>query len=229
MKTFLTLLISSVFVSAAICVSTAAAAGSRSITVNGTGIVTTVPNEASFSFGVSVTAQTAQGALTANARRMTLVIAAIEKQGIASRDIQTAQISLTPNTNDNGTKVIDFTAGNSVTVTTKAIAKSGGIVDAAVGAGANTVSGPSLTVSSQLTLERRALASAIADARARALAIAIASHVKLGAVLTVTEGSSTPITFGSAPKVSALASPSTPIEPGTVQTEEDVTVTFRIV
>ena len=228
MKTSLTLMISALFVAAATCVSTASAADGRTITVNGTGIVTTVPNEAAFNFGVSITARTAQGALTANARRMTLVIAAIEKQGIAARDIQTAEISLTPNTNDNGTKVIDFTASNSVTVTTKSIPKSGGIVDAAVGAGANTVSGPTLTISDQLSLERRALASAIADARARALAIASASHVKLGAVRTVTEESSSPITFGSAPKAASLASPSTPVQPGTVQTEEDVTVTFAI-
>lgn len=206
----------------------ASATPTRSITVNGSGIVTAVPNEASFQFGVSVTAKTAKVALTSNARRMNLVIAAIEKQGIASREIQTAEISLSPNTNDNGTKVIDFTASNSVTVTTKSISKSGGIVDAAVASGANTVSGPTLTLSDQLALERRALGSAIGDARARALAIAGAAHVKLGSVITVTETSSNPITFSPAPKAAALAAPSTPVQPGTVQTEEDVTVTFAI-
>ncbi len=228
MKTFLAFTISVLVLGACSLAADASAAGDRSITVNGTGIVTTVPNEASFTFGVSVTASTARAALTANARRMTVVIAAIKKQGIVDRDIQTAEISLTPNTNDNGTKVIDFTAANSVSVTTKAIAKSGGIVDAAVAAGANTVSGPTLTRSGVLTLERRALAAAIADARARAVAIAAASHVRLGAVQTVTEQSSAPITFSPTAKSSALAAPSTPVEPGTVQTEEDVTVTFAI-
>jgi uncharacterized protein len=205
----------------------ASAAGNRSITVNGSGTVTAVPNQAAFTFGVSVTARTAKTALATNARRMNLVIAAIEKGGIAARDIQTAQISLTPNTNENGTKVVDFTAGNSVTVTTRAIDKSGSIIDAAVGAGANTVNGPSLTLSDQLTLERRALAAAVADARARALAVAAAAHVKLGAVRTVIEQSSTPITFVPEAKAAAAA-PSTPVEPGTVQTQEEVTVSFAI-
>ncbi len=203
-----------------------AAAVNRTITVQGTGIVTTVPNEAQFSFGVSVTASNAKTALAANARRMNTLIAALEALGVPTAAIQTAQVSLSPNTNENGTKVIDFTASNSVTVTTKDVAKSGSIVDAAVNAGANLVSGPSLGPSDQLLLERRALEAAVADAHARALAIAGAAHVGLGAVLTVTEASTTPVTFSPAPKAAAIAS--TPVEPGTVQTEEDITVTYAI-
>jgi len=222
--------INSVFVVAlvgAAATAGAAAAAGRTITVNGVGIITSVPDQAQFSFGVSVTGQTANAALSANARRMNALIAAIRKKGISDRDIQTAEISLSPNTNNNGTKILDFTASNSVTVMTKAIAKAGVIVDAAVAAGANTISGPTLTPSDQLSLERRALGAAIGDARSRALAIAAAARVKLGEVLTVTEVSSSPITFSPAPKASAAAS-STPVEAGTVQTEEDVTVTFSI-
>ena len=205
----------------------ASGAATRTITVNGIGIVTSVPDQAQFSFGVSVTGQTANAALTANASRMNALIAAIKKQGIPDRDIQTAEISLSPNTNNNGTQILNFTASNSVTVITKAIAKAGAIVDAAVAAGANTISGPTLTPSDQLSLQRRALGAAIGDARARALAIAVAAHVRLGEVRTVTEVSSSPVTFSPAPKAGIAAS-STPVEAGTVQTEEDVTVTFSI-
>jgi uncharacterized protein YggE len=206
---------------------TASAAPDRTITVNGTGIVTSVPNQAQFSFGVSVTGQTANAALTENARRMNALIAAIKGQGIPDRAIQTAEISLSPNTNSDGTKILNFSASNSVTVMTTAIAKAGTIVDAAVAAGANTISGPTLTPSDQLLLERHALAAAIGDARARALAIAAAAHVKLGVVRTVTEVSSSPVTFSPSPKVNAAVA-ATPVEAGTVQTEEDITVTFAI-
>src|SRR5579871_5942418 len=102
MKTLLTSLVAALSLLACFCVQPALAAPTRSITVNGSGIVTAVPNEASFQFGVSVTAATARAALTSNASRMNRVIAAIEKQGIPSREIQTAEISLSPNTNDNG-------------------------------------------------------------------------------------------------------------------------------
>lgn len=205
----------------------ASATAGRTITVNGIGIVTTVPDQAEFSFGVSVTGQTANAALTENARRMNSLIAAIKKQGIPDRDIQTAEISLSPNTNNNGTKILNFTASNSVTVMTKAIAKAGAIVDAAVAAGANTISGPTLAPSDQLALQRRALGVAIVDARARALAIAAAAHVKLGVVLTVTEVSSSPVAYSPGLKATAGAA-STPVEAGTVKTEEDVNVTFSI-
>jgi len=203
-----------------------AASTARTITVQGTGTVTTVPDEADFGFGVTVTGRTARSALTANSARMNALIAAIKKQGIPGTDIQTSQISLSPNMNENGTKIIDFTAANSVTVKTHAIAKAGAIVDAAVAAGANLVSGPTLTISDQRALQRRALKAAIADARSRALAIAAAAHVRLGAVSTVTETSSSPIPFESVAKAGAAVG--TPVEPGTVKTEEDVTVTFSI-
>jgi uncharacterized protein YggE len=206
----------------------ALAAGGRSITVSGIGTVTTVPNEAEFTFGVSVTAPTANAALEANARRMNGVIAALKGQGVAPADIQTSEITLSPNTNQTGTQIINFTAGDSVTVTTKAIARSGSIVDAAVGAGANTVSGPSLTASDQAALSEQALKAAVANARGRAEAIAAAAHVTLGSVQSVSEVSSTPIAFAPTAKAALGGATTTPVEPGTVQTEEDVTVTYAI-
>jgi uncharacterized protein YggE len=128
--------------------------------------------------------------------------------------------------NENGTTILNFTASNSVSVKTNKIAKAGSIVDAAVGAGANLAGGPSLTRSDQLLLTRKALTAAVADARARALAIAAAAHVRLGRVLTVTEGASSPIVSSSA--YAKASAPGTPVEAGTTQTEEDVTVTFGI-
>jgi uncharacterized protein YggE len=202
-----------------------ALADQRTITVNGTGIVTSVPNQADFTFGVSTNGNTASEALSANAKQMSKVIGVLKSLGIAKRNIQTAQISLSPNTNKTGSAVINFTATNSVTARTKNIPASGKIIDGVVRAGANLVGGPSLTRSDQHALSRRALKAAIADARARASVIAAAAHVKLGRVRSVTEASGGPIT-SSADSAKAFAT--TPVEAGTVRTEADVTVTFDI-
>jgi uncharacterized protein len=226
MKCFLLILVTGALCALGATTGAATAAGGRTITVQGTGIVTSVPDEAQFSFGVSTTGPTAREALSSNAARMTKVIAALRAQGIAPADIQTAEISLSPNMNQTGTTILNFTAANTVSVTTKNIAKAGSIIDAAVAAGANLASGPSLTHSDQLLLTRRALQAAIADARARALTIAGAAHVRLGPVETVTEGTTSPIVTSS-PFAKASAA-STPVEAGTIQTEEDVTVTFGI-
>ena len=203
-------------------------AAQRSITVSGTGIVTSVPNQAAFTFGVATNGKTAQEALSANASRMNRVISALKAAGIRATNLQTAEISLNPNTNSNGTIITGYSASNSVTATTDDVAEAGPIVDAAVGAGSNLVSGPSLTPSDQTLLNRKALAAAVADARTDAETIAGAAGVRLGPLESVTEVSNPtpPIVPGGFAERAAAAA--TPVEAGTVQTEEDITATFAI-
>jgi uncharacterized protein YggE len=202
------------------------ASAARTITVHGTGIVSSVPTNAVFTFGVSTDGATAAGALAANGRQMTRVIAALKAKGIASADIQTAELSVNANRSPNGNRILNYTASNSVTALVKQLANAGPVIDAAVAAGANQLSGPSLSSADQQTLSRRALQAAIADARARAGVIARAAGVPLGRVLSVSEVTSTPIPIEGA--VSARAAAATPVEAGTVQTEADVNVTFAI-
>src|SRR5439155_11669683 len=121
-----------------------------------------------------------------------------------------------------------FVAQNTISAKAK-IADAGGLVDAAVGAGANTVDGPTLTVSDQDALYRAALKKAVEDARARAQAIAEAGGFGLGQVTTVAEQSAAtqPIMFDRAAALSTKAAP-TPVEPGTRDVTADVTVSFAI-
>ena len=201
----------------------ASAATPRTITVGGTGTVAAVPNRADFTFGVATNGPTATAALAANARLMTKVIAAIEARGVPAGQLQTAQIALSPNRNQTGNRILNYTASNSVTARVQPLAGAGSVVDAAVQAGANQVDGPSLTAADERALSRRALAAAVADARARASALAAAAHVKLGAVRSIAEQSTTtPTPFQKADAAS------TPVQAGSVEIEADVTVTFAI-
>lgn len=205
----------------------AAGAARGTITVTGTGIVTSVPNRADFSFGVSTTAATATAALATDSSQMRRVIDALKSRGIASRDIQTAEVSLSPNTNANGSRVIGYTASNSVSTTIRKLSDAGPVIDAAVKAGANQVDGPNLTSADANQLYRSALTAAIANARGKAATIASAAHLKLGTIRTVDESSSTVTPFAK-PLSSAASSSATPVQPGTIQTEADVTVTFNV-
>jgi uncharacterized protein YggE len=203
----------------------APAATPRTITVAGTGIVMSVPTQAVFTFGVSTTGKTATEAMAANAAALTKVIGALKAQGVSSAGIQTAELQLSPNTNQTGSTILNYTAMDSVTARLKTIAKAGPAIDAAVRAGANLVSGPALTSADTSLLSRQALKAAIADARTRARAAAAAAGVRLGRVRSVSEvSSSVPL------PESALAKSgvSTPVQPGTIQTEVDVAVTFDI-
>ena len=196
----------------------------KTITVTGTGKVTTVPDQASFDFTVETRADTAKAALARNAAAAAAVIAAVKGAGVPAADIQTSQVSLSPQTNQDGTQIVGYVASNSISVKTT-IAKAGGLVDAAVGAGADGVSGPTLSRSDVDALYRDALKDAVTDAKSKAVALASAGGLSLGGVQAIVEGaqSSPPVMF--AAKADAAAS--VPIEPGTQTVEATVTVTYE--
>jgi uncharacterized protein YggE len=194
------------------------------VTTTGHGSVTAVPDQAVVTAGVNTRAATAAAALSDNAQAMQKVIGALKAAG--GTDVQTQEVSLYPQTDDQG-NVTGYAAQNSVSAKAK-VADSGGLVDAAVGAGANTVDGPSLAVSDQDALYRDALKQAVADARAKAQALADAGGFAVGPVFTVSEQGSAPQpVFEAAAGAKATASP-TPVEPGTQDITADVTVSFAI-
>ena len=192
------------------------------ITVTGNGTVNTVPDRATFTFGVHTESATAAAALGANGALMTKVIDAIEKAGVAKADIQTSQISLSPVQSSDGKRITGYAADNSVTVTIRDLGSAGTVVDAAVAAGANQVYGPNLSRSDQDALYLQALKKAMADAKAKAEAIASGGGISLGSVKTVVEGGSPIVVPGIADKAT------TPISPGTEQITATVTVTYAI-
>jgi len=193
------------------------------ITVTGNGTVDSTPDQASFDFGVTTNGATAAQALSGNAARARAIIDALKKAGIPSADIQTTQVSLWPQTSSNGRIITGYQASNSVNVTA-ALGKSGALVDAAVGAGANNVDGPSLDTAQNSALYNKALDRALGDAKQKAQAIASAAGLTLGSALKVREGGqATPVVYGA-----ALAAPKAapPIEAGTQKIQASVTVTY---
>jgi len=194
----------------------------RSITVTGNGRVTVVPDVASFDFSADTRAPDAKTALARNATLAGAVVAALKSAGVADSDIQTQQVSLDPQTNQDGTQVLGYAASTTVTAQA-AIAQAGAIVDAAVGAGADGVSGPNLSRSDQDARYDDALKAAVADARQKAQTLAAAGGLTLGAVRTIVEGSSpAPLPFAAAKTADAGVA----IEPGTQEIDATVTVTY---
>jgi uncharacterized protein YggE len=195
------------------------------ITVQGLGTVEAIPDTVAFSFGVQTSAKTASAALAANGEAAQKVIAALKQAGIAAKDIQTQQVSLSQRLSEDGQTVLGYNASSSVSATLPSIAKAGAVIDAAVNAGADSVEGPSLTLSNERALERKALAAAVADAKARGEALAAAAGVTLGQIVAITEGGvSAPVPLMQ--KANATADSTVPIEPGTQQVQDSVTVTF---
>ena len=199
---------------------TTAPAG-KTITVTGNGSVTTVPDRATFGFTIETRARTASAALAQNSADATAVIAALKAAGVTTANLQTSQVSLMPQTSPDGTQIVGYAASNSVTART-ALDRAGKIVDAAVGAGANGVWGPSLDVSDQSSLYRDALHKAVDDAKLKAQSLADAAGLNLGSVQSISEGgSSSPL-----PVADKLSAAGAPIEAGTQQIQASATVTY---
>jgi uncharacterized protein YggE len=198
------------------------------ITTSGMGTVETVPDRASFSFGVETVASTAREALEANGERLRRVIGSLQDAGVAAKDIRTQQLSLQARYADDGKTVTGYAATNTVQAEIRELARAGATVDAAVEAGANQVWGPSLSRSDRDALARDALRKAVADARAKAEALADAAGVRLGGAVRIVEGTPAyepPMPY--AERAAALDA-ATPIQPGTEQIEATVTVTFSL-
>jgi uncharacterized protein YggE len=199
------------------------------ITVIGSGTAKAVPDVADWSFGVQADASTATAALAAAAKETREIVAALRDAGIAKEDLRTEQVSLYPRTSDDGLSVIGYSASSSVSATVRDLGKAGSVVDAAVGAGANQVSGPNLRVSDNRAQYRAAIDAAMDDAGARAQALAAKAGVTLGGPIAIVEsggGYPGPM-YGAYDRAAGAESP-VPIEPGVDQISATLTVTFAI-
>ena len=66
------------------------------ISVSGTGTVTTEPDTATTTFGVVTQGATAKEAMARNSQEMAKVIDALKRAGVSAKDLQTQYVSLDP-------------------------------------------------------------------------------------------------------------------------------------
>ncbi|MGE0531506.1 MAG: SIMPL domain-containing protein [Hyphomonadaceae bacterium] len=202
------------------------------LTVNADGSSEARPDMAIVNLGVTTEGQTAAAALAENARRMTALTAALRRAGVAERDIQTSNVSVYPQQvygEGQAPRITGYQANNSVTVKVRRIDNTGRVIDAAVGAGGNTVNGVSFTHAdpdAQLDVARR---DAIAEARRRAELYANALGMRVNRIVSVSEGG------GYAPpmpvaleRFQAQDAAATPISPGEIETRVSVNVMFEL-
>ena len=110
------------------------------ISIQGSGKVSAVPDIASLNFGVQTGRQkTAAGAMNMLTDNMTAVVEAIKESGVEEKDIRTQYLNLNPAYDWNEGKRVDrgFEATQSLVVKVRDLDKISAVLDAAVKAGAN--------------------------------------------------------------------------------------------
>ena len=196
-----------------------------------TGTVDAVPDLAIINTGVETRGATADAALSEASARVEAILAALDRAGVAERDIQTSRINLYPQfdyQNDREPRLTGYRAGNSVTVRFRDIEQAGEIVDALVKAGANQINGPSLTFADAKPLQDRARLNALTVGRQRAEAYANALGMRVVRLAHVSEGGGNmpppPEAMAMADQIVVTGSRSVPIRPG----EQEIAMTLSM-
>lgn len=165
------------------------------ITVTGEGSVNAAPDMATILVGVSTEGPTAGGALADNSALLAAVLAKLTEVGIEDRDIQTSGLSMVPQFTydqsgvDQTPDITGYIVNNSLSVRVRALPTLGGVLDAMVQSGANSINGVSFGLIDPKPLMDQARSLAVADARRKAELLAVAAGGTLGPVLSINETS----------------------------------------
>jgi len=204
------------------------------ISVSGEGKATGTPDIANIQLGVSKLADTVADARSQAAASMDAMVTSMKNNGIDEKDIQTQQLSISPEYDYTGTKQVlkGFRVTNIVSAKIRKIDDTSKIVDDAVTAGGNDaqVQGIGFSIDNPADLKAQARKDAMADARSRADTLAKEAGVTLGNPITISESNVVvPLPFAAgAGTTKDTVTPSTPIEPGTQDVTVDVNVTYAI-
>jgi uncharacterized protein len=207
----------------------------RTLTVNSTGTIEREPEQGIVLLAVESEAPTAQAAAAANAQRMTQLAAALRRAGIADRNVRTLSYELRPEyaREDRGReppRIVSYRAVNMVQVTVDTVARMGGIIDTAIGSGANRVANIRFQLRDPHAAHIEASTMAMRNARRQAEAMAEAAGERLGPAMSINTGGYMPppgpqMAYA---RAEMMQDASTPIEGGVLTVSASVNVVYRL-
>jgi uncharacterized protein YggE len=197
---------------------------------------TVKPDLAEIDLGVSTDKPTAAAATSENARKMEQIVAAMKKEAGAGGEVKTVGFNVgtryDPRPESDHRAVVGYTVTSTVRVRTADVKAVGRILDAAFKLDSNNVQRVAFLLKDQEPAQTEALKQAAAKARGRAAAMASALGLKVGPVVTISEGYAEPMSgeeyVEGGPAAHAMRMASTPIEAGTLEVRATVTVVFAL-
>lgn len=207
------------------------------IRVSGSSEFDVSPDLAEIRVRVETQGPDAQEAQRQNSDLSNSVFDALLKAGVRRQDIETYNYNIHRvqewNPDKRRTEDKGFRVSNSFKVTTRQLGKVGGLLDAAVQAGANNVEGISFMLSDDRKGEARteALKLAAKNAQEKARALADGLNVPLGRLVSVSESTFgvQPVPYARAETMEArMDGAPTPVEPQGVRVSAQVQVSYAI-
>ena len=196
--------------------------------VSGNSSVEMKPDLVSFTLGVHTEGAEIRRITAENNAKVTAVLDALRSRGVKAEELRTSALRL-GSADRYEKKTGGYTIDNEVGVTRNGIADAADLIAAAIEAGANEVRGPEFDVRDEKVVQDRCIEQAFADAKTKARKLAALSERKLGKVLAVTDGSSSPfeLTYRSAGVEGGVLGGLT-LEAGVHRVECGVTIAFDL-
>ena len=170
---------------------TTAAASTQSVTVVGEGVVNIEPDVATARIGVVVLRTTVREASSEANGIMQAVKAALLAQNIEEKDIQTRHFDISAERyGPEGLlpeEQVQYRVRNTAYVTIRDLDNIGGVLDAAIEAGANDIGNVRFSLENPAAVESEARAMAVADARAKAEELAALIGAAVGEATEISE------------------------------------------
>jgi len=170
----------------------------RTLSVNGVGEVRLAPDIAYLYIGVHTDMPSAAEAVATNNEQTTALTAALKEAGVDAKDISTSNFGIWPNTqySPEGKSIgTTYIVDNTVYIAVRDLEGLGDLLDAAIGAGANSINSITFDVADKSKALKEARAKAVENARAQAQELAGLAGVELGAVQSVAYYESVPSPF----------------------------------
>jgi hypothetical protein len=204
---------------------------SATVTVSGVGTVSAAPDMAEITSGVVTQAPTAAQALAANSQAMEQVLRSLTALGVAARDIQTTNVSVSPQRRvvrgeGRPPEIVGYEVTNQVRVKVRDLGQLGRVLDQQVAQGANSVYGIRFGLADPGPMLDEARKRAMADARRRAELYAAAASLTIGRVVAVQEAGATAPRPEMAARV--MTAGAVPVAPGEQEIQASVSVTFLL-
>lgn len=209
----------------------------RIITVSGEGELTVKPDIAVVNLSVVEQGKTVGDVTKKGNEKMNSVVSFLKGLGIAEEDLKTTNYWLNPDyryPKDGGKpQIVGYTLNQNVRVKVRDLTKVEAVIDGAVKAGINQTGQLAFEIDDDSEARAEAREEAFKDAREKAEVMAAAAGVKLGRVVTFSEGGGyyePPIAYGRTADfaVSEAASIAPSIEPGSEDVTVNVSVTYEI-
>jgi len=208
----------------------------QGIVVNGEGKVSVSPDLAVLNVGISAQSERVADAQSQATQAMNQIMTSLHSAGIADKDIQTQNFSITQVTKweDKSQEqvIIGYRVDNTVNVKIRALDKVGTIIDTVAVAGGDLtrIQGITFTLENPTQAKADARQKAVADARAKAVQLAEQFGVKLGRLNYVTENQlfTSPVMRSASFDSAAGASSGTSISAGELDITVDVQAIYNI-